>query len=141
MQVRLTTRTLSNSMDVGNPSNFERIRNLYGSDIMQMRADFSAYSFSDEETREAIEEIFEKYAYISEPHSAVGYLGWKAAKKSVKNAVLLQTAHPAKFADALPPGMSIPIPPELTAMVNRPKQSVPLKADFHAFKSFLLASS
>lgn len=73
----LTIATLSNAMDVSNPSNFIRIQELYHHDLEEFKKDFSAYSFTDEETKSAMKTIYKQKHYITEPHGAIGYLGLK----------------------------------------------------------------
>ena len=93
--------TISNAMDVGNPSNFVRIQELYNNDLNQFKKDFSSYSFTDQETKTALETIYKTNGYIAEPHGAVGYLGLKKELKNYPNniGIFLETAHPIKFLD------------------------------------------
>lgn len=96
-----SVQTISNAMDVGNPSNFIRIQEIYKNKFEILKENMSAYSFSDYETKAAMLEIYEKYNYVADPHGAVGYLGCKAylEKNPNANCVFLETAHPAKFLD------------------------------------------
>ena len=126
-------KTMSNAMDVGNPSNFARMRELYDSS-KTMRQDIWSRSFSDAETEAAMKEVQEKYHYILEPHGAVGYLGAQAFLKenpSDVSAIILETAHPAKF-------LNVPLPVELQVCRNRPKKSVLISSEFRDLKNFLL---
>jgi threonine synthase len=132
-------------MDVGNPSNFQRISYLYNSRPAEMLHDFSAFAFSDEETKKAIEDMYDQYKYVSEPHGAIGYLGWKYFSRSAANnpdrcAVLLQTAHPAKFPQAIPEAILPPLPPQLSSLSAKSGDSVLLSPEFTAFKSYLLST-
>jgi threonine synthase len=135
--------TISNAMDVGNPSNFVRILELYDNDLEQFRKDFSAYSFSDEETKMALLDVYKKTHYIAEPHGIVGYLGLKKELKNYKNAigVVLETAHPIKFLDVVEPILKIklPIPTQIEFVLNKEKKFLEIK-DYNDLKDFLLKS-
>ncbi|PCI01758.1 MAG: hypothetical protein COB79_03610 [Zetaproteobacteria bacterium] len=98
-----SVQTISNAMDVGDPSNFVRIQEIYKNDFKLLKDNLSSYSFSDEETRAAMKEIYGNYNYVADPHGAVGYLGAKAYLKSNPKAhcVFLETAHPSKFLDVV----------------------------------------
>jgi threonine synthase len=136
-------QTLSNAMDVGNPSNFARMLALYGS-VEKMREDIYGASFTDAETLEGMREIYRRYEYIAEPHTAIGYLGLEHYRKQVGSdlvGIVLATAHPAKFLDAIEQaGLKPPAVPErLAQALQKPKQSVLLTNDFSALKGFLMA--
>lgn len=91
-------QTISNAMDVGNPSNFRRILDLYGNDIEKIRADISGFWFTDEQTRRAMKELYKKWSYIADPHTAVAFLGLKEYMKNNSCiGIFLATAHPGKF--------------------------------------------
>ena len=123
-------------MDVGNPSNFARINSLYQADLTRMRQDIYGCSFSDDQTISAIEELYEKYAYICDPHTAVGYLGWKSfVKKENKTGIVLATAHPAKFADVL--NTQVNIPERLQHCLQKPQHSIEMRNDYQKLKEFL----
>ena len=91
-----STATISNAMDVGDPSNFIRIRHLFKDDLTQISKQFSSYSFSDEATRQAMKHLYKTSKYIADPHGAVGYLGLKKYQETQPNAygIFLETAHP-----------------------------------------------
>lgn len=135
---RPSQKTISNAMDVGTPSNFARINELYHGDLEAMKKDVSSFGFSDEQTTVAIKEIYQKYNYIIDPHGAVAYLG--AKKYPSANAIILETAHPAKFADIVEPiiNAKIPIPDRLKTALSKEKTSIKLSNDFAGFKHFLL---
>lgn len=125
--------TISNAMDVGNPSNFIRIQEMYHNDLMQFNKDFSSYSFTDEETIESMKQIQSKYNYISEPHGAVGYLGLKKEiKKQDIDCVgfFLETAHPIKFLDIVEPVLNqkLEIPEQIKSVLNKDKKSIKIKS-------------
>lgn len=132
--------TISNAMDVGNPSNFIRIQEMYQNDLEQFSKDFSSYSFTDEETKKAMKSIFETDGYIAEPHGAVGYLGLKKELKNYPNAigVFLETAHPIKFLDVVEPLLKIklPIPTQIESVMNKEKVSTKIKS-YEELKAFL----
>ncbi|MEM6966892.1 MAG: threonine synthase, partial [Bacteroidota bacterium] len=94
-------QTISNAMDVGNPSNFARMQDLYSFTWNNMSKEISGYSINDEKTKEGVKEVFEKYNYIIDPHGAVGYLAFKKYQKKNPKArgIILETAHPSKFID------------------------------------------
>jgi threonine synthase len=132
--------TISNAMDVGNPSNFIRIQELYNNDLKAFEKDFSSYSYTDEETLNALKNIYKVDGYIAEPHGAVGYLGLKKELQKHDNAigVFLETAHPIKFLDVVERalGITLPIPEQIKSVINEEKVSVKIKT-YEELKSFL----
>ncbi len=137
-------QTISNAMDVGNPSNFYRMLDLYDRDFSRLSNDVVSYSFSDEETRQAMKEVFASKRYVLDPHGAVGYLGLK--KQVGQNAnqitgVFLETAHPGKFREVVEETIQqkLPLPERLEKFLMNEKVSTPLSRRFDEFKSFLLA--
>jgi threonine synthase len=132
--------TISNAMDVGNPSNFIRIQELYHKNLSEFEKDFSSYSFTDAETEIAIKDIYKQTKYIAEPHGAVGYLGLKKemAKKPNSVGVFLETAHPIKFLDTVEPllNLKLPIPTQIESVLNKEKISIKIKT-YEEFKAFL----
>lgn len=143
---RPSVQTLSNAMDVGDPSNFMRILDLYHNDWAAVRRDITAYTYSDEQTRETIREVYRRYGYILCPHTAVGYRGLKEyhlASGLEANYIGLATAHPVKFVESVEAaiGHRIPVPERLKAVMGDEKQTEPLANDFEAFRRFLLTNS
>ena len=139
---RSSVRTLSNAMDVGNPSNFARMQNLYGSTWNNMREDVVGFAFDDHETEMAMIEIDQKFGYTIDPHGAVGYLALQAYQKSEEAktvGVILETAHPAKFLEDVERilNRSIEIPARLKELENLEKVATPLEPDFGLFKEWL----
>ena len=134
--------TISNAMDVGSPSNFARMLDLYENDFMKMKQDILGVSFSDKKTKDAIKKVFQQNNYIMDPHGAVAYLGLIEAQKNNPNSVglFLETAHPAKFADVVEKiiGVKIPVPSRLKNYINRKKESTMLKNKFEDFKNEIL---
>lgn len=133
--------TISNAMDVGNPSNFVRIQELYHHDLAEFNADFSSYSFSDEVTELAIKSIYETSGYIAEPHGAIGYLGLKKELKKHQNAIgiFLETAHPIKFLDTVEPllQLTLPIPKQIESVLHKEKVSIKIQT-YDELKTYLL---
>lgn len=132
--------TISNAMDVGNPSNFIRIQEMYQNDLKAFEKDFSSYSYTDKETLEAMKQIYKANGYIAEPHGAVGYLGLKKELQKHNNAigVFLETAHPIKFLDVVEPalGITLPIPAQIESVINEEKVSTKI-ASYEELKAFL----
>jgi threonine synthase len=141
---RKSVLTLSNAMDVGNPSNLERIIELYDEDIEKIREDIFSVSYNDEETVEGIKELYDKYNYVIDPHGAVGYRAWKKFNESgeLKNAygIIVETAHPAKFKDAVEEtiGSEVEIPERLAVCLNKEKKTIELNSEFSSLKEFLM---
>lgn len=141
---RTSVQTLSNAMDVGNPSNLERIIELYDGDIGRIREDISSTSYSDESTRDGIEEIFEKYNYVIDPHGAVGYKALKHFLHSSSNVnvngIVVETAHPAKFKDVVEDSIKneVQIPERLAVCLTKKKKTIKMIKEFSVFKEFLL---
>jgi threonine synthase len=132
--------TISNAMDVGNPSNFIRIQELYNNDLNEFEKDFSSYSYSDSETEITIKDIYNRTGYIAEPHGAVGYLGLKEEMKKQPNSVgvFLETAHPIKFLDTVEPllGLKLPIPKQIESVLGKEKVRTKIKT-YDEFKMYL----
>jgi threonine synthase len=133
--------TLSNAMDVGNPSNFYRILDLYGSTWNIVKDHVSSVSVSDSDTLVAMKSVFDRYGYTLDPHTAVAYLACKAWQNKYGNSygVLLETAHPAKFLDVMVmSGISnVPIPARLAALQDREKLAIPIANEYHALRDYL----
>jgi threonine synthase len=142
---RASRHTISNAMDVGNPSNFARIVDLYDNDLQAIRHDIWGCSFSDEETLRAMHDVEQRHHYLLDPHTAVGLLGWESFAKqnhSAAQGVVLATAHPAKFAEtvARATGLRPEMPGRLASFLDRPKQSIPFPNRFSALQEFLLSA-
>ncbi len=138
---RKTQSTLSNAMDVSNPSNFARIRELYGDDRKSFQRDFSSYSFTDEQTRTAMQQVFIRTGYMLEPHGAVGYLGLKRELDPRPDSigVFLETAHPVKFLDSVADILgAIPeIPAQISAIMHKEKRSLKI-SNYDGLRNFLM---
>jgi threonine synthase len=136
-----SVRTLSNAMDVGNPSNFARMLDLYCSTWNMMKDNIKGYTIDDTRTREAMKAVYDKYNYIIDPHGAVGYLALKEYQKTTDSVgIILETAHPAKFIDDVESilGRKIDIPERLASLANKKKEAVLQDTNYDNFKSWLL---
>ena len=132
--------TISNAMDVGNPSNFIRIKELFNNDLETLKSAFSSYSFTDDETRTTMKEIYTNSGYVADPHGAVGYLGLKKYELSENEfGVFLETAHPVKFLDIVEETLpvKVAVPAQIQKVINNKK--VALKASsYEDLKEFLI---
>ena len=143
---RPSVKTLSNAMDVGNPSNIARIIDLFKGNYHKMRENIYGAAFSDLETLSAIKEVYDKYDYTIDPHGAVGYL---AIKKYMRESddndisgIILETAHPSKFSDVIEEVIEkkIEVPRRLLTLMNKKKKSISISKNYDEFKQFLLES-
>ena len=134
--------TISNAMDVGDPSNFVRMLELFGKDVEELRSMISSYSISDEETRATIKEVKEKFGYLLDPHGAVGYAAVEQyiAGHTGERAIFLETAHPIKFYDVVEPviGERIPLPGGVKDIMEKKKVSTKISTYYTELKDFLL---
>lgn len=143
-ETKPSVQTYANAMDVGAPSNWVRIMDLFKQDTAALKEVVSAYRFTDEETLAGIKAIAEKYDYIACPHTAIAYLAVEKFRQQTDNesaAVFLSTAHACKFPDIFPPLLAakIEIPSSVEELNGRLKQADELKTDFAGFKSYLLS--
>jgi threonine synthase len=133
--------TISNAMDVGNPSNFVRILEIFNNEFVNLEKILSSVSITDDETRATLKTVYQNQKYLLDPHGAVGYL---ALERYLQNnpsqkGIVLETAHPVKFYDVVQPiiGESIPLPPSVAAQINAEKKSTQINADASLLKDFL----
>lgn len=135
-----SVQTIANAMDVGDPSNFARIYDLYGKDHAAICADISGATYSDEQIADTIREVQAETGYICDPHGACGYRALKEGLKEGEVGLFLETAHPAKFKSTMDKilGADIEIPAKLQAFMKGTKQSIPLSKEFTEFKKFLM---
>ena len=136
---KLSKATISNAMDVGNPSNFIRIQELFQNNLTQLKASFSSFSFSDDETKEMMKDIYNKFNYISEPHGAIGYLGLKKhGLHEDEFGIFLETAHPVKFLEVVEATLpvSVEIPSQIKEVINKEKSAIQI-ANYKELKTFL----
>ena len=142
---RASVSTISNAMDVGNPSNFQRLTDLYGNAFDDVKKDVVGKSYTDAETSAAMTEVYKNTDYILDPHGAVGYLGIKEYLEESgtdANGVFLATAHPTKFLDVVEAaiGITVPLPERLQTIVSKDKVAIKMGNDFESFKAFLMAN-
>ncbi|WP_276165962.1 threonine synthase [Zobellia alginiliquefaciens] len=136
-----STATISNAMDVGDPSNFIRIRHLYQDNFETLKENLSSYSFTDDETRETMKKIHSESGYVADPHGAVGYLGLKKYQESHPDVygIFLETAHPVKFLDVVEEtiGQTVTIPGQIKKVMDKEKKSISIK-EYEELKQYLL---
>lgn len=135
--------TISNAMDVGNPSNFTRLAHLYDDNHKHFSNHLSGYYFDDDQTRAGMKQFYDQYGYIACPHTAIGLMGLQAFLAEANRdftGVALATAHPAKFKPLVEQVLSasITVPERLAVLANRPKQSIRIPAQYNAFRESLL---
>ncbi len=142
---RGSVATISNAMDVGNPSNFARIVHLYssgGEPLERIRRDVAGHTFDDDATQRAMRDVHDRTGYLLDPHTAVGYLGLKAELEALGGGtgVVLATAHPAKFAETVQAtiGIEPPAPPALERSARLPERIIEIPADYAALRDVLL---
>ena len=136
---RPSVQTIANAMDVGDPSNFARVFDLYGKDHKAICTDISGATYTNEQIAETIKGVFTATGYLCDPHGACGYRALSEQLREGEVGVFCETAHPAKFKDTVESiiGQDIAIPAKLQAFMQGTKQSIPLSKDFSEFKSFL----
>jgi threonine synthase len=137
---RPSVQTLANAMDVGNPSNFARILDLYGNDYRRITQQISGFRCGDSAIRQTVKACYDSTGYLLDPHGACAY---SALTASGETGIFLETAHPAKFKETIDAilGRPIEIPPRLQAFMQGKKQSIKQSKDFKDFKAFLLSRS
>lgn len=137
---RKSVQTIANAMDVGAPSNFARILDLFGNDYSRITSLISGRRYDDEEIASAIKDVKQRTGYLLDPHGATGYLALKESLKSGETGIFLETAHPAKFKETVQKaiGEEVEIPETLRKFMERQKETVKLPATFSALKRHLL---
>ncbi|WP_428665375.1 threonine synthase [Runella sp.] len=140
-----SVETVSNAMDVGNPSNFVRLTRFFADDWEQVKNDISGCWFNDEQTKSAMREVYERQGYLMCPHTAVAYLGLKEymhlTQKDVTG-VFLSTAHYAKFLNVVEEALGtteVEIPARLSDLLSKTKEAIPMSTRFEDFKNYLLS--
>lgn len=139
---RASQQTISNAMDVGNPSNFVRMLDLFRGDFDALSEEIVGYSFTDEETQDAMREVFSSRNYVMDPHGAVAFLGLKKYLEQSNSAVqgiFAETAHPAKFKDVVEQTLhtTIGIPAPLEKFLKNQKKSIPLENTYEGLRTFI----
>jgi threonine synthase len=139
---RDSVQTISNAMDVGNPSNFVRMMDLFDNDGDRLRDAITGFHYNDLQTSEAMRDVFARTGYVLDPHGAVGYLGLKEYLKANAGdtGIFLETAHPAKFKEVVDRTLNqqIDIPVPLQAFMKNPKQTISIGKEFEGFRSYLV---
>ena len=132
-------QTIANAMDVGDPSNFARIWDLYGKDVDNIRSMVSGATVSDDVIRKTVAECWKSNGYLLDPHGACGYRALKDGLKPGETGLFCETAHPAKFKDTIESiiGTPVEIPEKLAAFMKGEKKSVALSSDYEDFKRYL----
>ena len=142
-EIRKSVATISNAMDVGNPSNFVRILELFHQQLGDLKKVFSSYSISDEETKLALKAVYQKKQYLMDPHGAVGYIALLdyLSEHPGNKGFFLETAHPVKFYDVVEPVIdtTVPIPASLNEVLKNEKLAVRMDADYDQLKAYLMA--
>lgn len=136
-----SVQTLANAMDVGDPSNFARILDLYGNSHSEIAAHIGGATYKDEQIAETLKDVYEKTGYLLDPHGACGYRALQEQLAADECGVFLETAHPAKFkekVDAIIEG-DIDIPAKLRAFMEGTKQSEPISKEYSDFRSYLIS--
>ena len=138
---RASVQTLANAMDVGNPSNFARIWDLYGHDHKAICADISGATYTDAQIAETLRDCYARTGYMLDPHGACGYRALKEGLRPGETGFFCETAHPAKFSGSVGDilGVPVPMPERLAAFLRGTRQAVPLGKDFESFKQYLLS--
>ncbi len=139
-EVKKSVETISNAMDVGNPSNFVRILEIMQNNFDQLKNALSSYSYDDISTQAAITRVYNDYGYTLDPHGAVAFLAAEEFIHDHEHAIILETAHPVKFPEVVEEAIGHPlvIPASVKYLLDKPKQSIPLAATYTAFKQWML---
>jgi threonine synthase len=137
-----SVRTVANAMDVGAPSNFERMQWLYGGDLEALRRDVTGYAYDDARVVAEIGRVYRTYGYLLDPHGAIGWLALNealAGSSAETMGVFLATAHPAKFREVVEPaiGQPVPLPPAVAAALSRPRHSTRLSSSYEDLRALL----
>jgi threonine synthase len=142
MEIKEAVPTLSNAMDVGNPSNFIRILEIFHNNYPELKEKLTSFSISDQETLATIGEVYQQHNYLLDPHGAVGYLSLQRYLRDNpdQKGLFLETAHPVKFPEAVEKitGKKIPLPAAVEGIMDREKSSKLMKAGYDNLKEFLL---
>ena len=138
---RPSVATIANAMDVGAPSNFARILDLYGNSHAAISSEISGATYTDEQIRQSVKEVYDETGYLLDPHGACGYRALAEQLREGETGVFLETAHPAKFLQTVESiiGDKVAIPEKLQEFMKGVKQSVPMCKDFDAFKHYLMS--
>lgn len=140
-----SVQTLANAMDVGNPSNWVRIQDMFTNSLAELNQIVSSYTYTDEDTKQSMQELYDKYKYIACPHTAIAYraaLAYRNAHPGNYASVFLSTAHPCKFPDAIAEDIfqQVTRPDAADRLLNKTKQTTEMPVDYGLFKNYLLAN-
>jgi threonine synthase len=142
-QPRPSVQTLSNAMDVGDPSNFWRLHALFDEELEAIQAAIKGYSFDDAATVSEMKRVYNVFGYVLDPHAAVASLAWNAQREenTTSHGIILETAHPTKFLDVVENalGFSPEVPERLAVLKDKEKNSILLPKGYPALKSWLLS--
>ncbi|MDR1089853.1 MAG: threonine synthase [Prevotella sp.] len=138
---RPSVQTIANAMDVGDPSNFVRILDLYGKSLNEIKKDISGEWYNDESIKNTVKKTYAETGYLLDPHGACGYQALKDNLKPNETGIFLETAHPAKFLEAVEGivNVKIPVPEKLQEFMKGEKQSISMGKDFDGLKEYLLS--
>ena len=137
---RPSVATIANAMDVGDPSNFARVLDLYNHSHAEISAEISGTTYTDEQIRETVKQTYSETGYLLDPHGACGYRALVEGLKEGETGVFLETAHPAKFLETVESiiGDKVEIPAKLQAFMKGEKKSIPMDKSFDSFKAYLM---
>ena len=137
---RPSVATIANAMDVGDPSNFARIMELYKGEHRAVSAEISGATYTDEQIRESVKAVYQETGYLLDPHGACGYRALNEGLREDEVGVFLETAHPAKFLDTVEGIIEeqVEIPLKLQEFMKGTKQSIPMSKEFASFKAYLM---
>lgn len=140
---RPSVPTIANAMDVGAPSNFARVLDLYGNSHAAICSDISGATYTDEQIADTMRQVWKEHQYLLDPHGACGYRALQEGLQPGESGIFLETAHPAKFKDTVEGiiGSPVQIPGKLQAFMQGEKQSVPMSKQFADFKQYLLTKA
>jgi threonine synthase len=141
-QPKKAIATISNAMDVGNPSNFVRVLELFHQQLGDLKKIFSSYSITDDETRAALKKVYQQQHYLMDPHGSVGYIALKEylATHAGDKGMFLETAHPVKFYDVVEPVINekVAVPAAVAAILNDKKIAIKMGTGYDEFKDYLI---
>lgn len=143
---KASVQTLANAMDVGNPSNWVRIQDLFHNNLPELQGMISSYTYNDEETKKGMDELYEQFKYVACPHTAIAYLASNAYRKDHPGeyaSVFLSTAHPCKFPEAISEEVykEVKLPAGAEKLQGKAKLADELKVDYDAFKAYLIENN
>jgi threonine synthase len=143
-QTKPSVATIANAMDVGDPSNFARILDLYGGDYALISAEMTGTTYSDDQISESLLSCYQRTGYLPDPHGAVAYRALKEQLQPDEIGIFLETAHPAKFTETVEEIVgagNVPMPERLAEFLKGEKKTVAMGKEFAGFKEYLLSVS